>query len=465
MTELDDSFERLFDAAPDAMLIVDPEGRIRLANDRVDELFGYAPSELEGEHIEVLVPERLRDEHVAYRDGYFDEPIPRPMGAGLDLSAQRMDGSTFPIDISLSPVTAGDDVYALATVRDISEQQTLQRKYRSLLETMPDAVVVADSESGEITEVNEAATVLFDRNRADLVGSHQVLLHPAGQSERYRELFERHVEADHAIVSKFPDGADVLVETGDGTHIPVEINARVTQLDDRQVIVGVFRDISERRAQKRELERQLDRVETLIKILSHDLRGPLNVAEGYLEEVRETTDSPMLGEVHDAHQRMEAIIDDVVIMLRNAGNPEVEPVRLGPVATDCWSSIARDCYTLELVDDAVIEADPKQLAHVFENLFRNAVTHAGEDVTVRVGVLAVEEGFYVEDDGTGIPGEERADVFEPGFSTRPDGTGLGLIIVQEIAAFHDWDVAITESPAGGARFEVSNVDVLEVALE
>ncbi|MFB6120861.1 MAG: PAS domain S-box protein [Halobacteriaceae archaeon] len=457
------SFEALFDAAPDAMLLVGSDGRIRLANERTADLFGYDAATLEGEPIEILVPEDVREDHAELRNAYFDDPERRPMGAGLDLEGQREDGSTFRVDIGLSPVGEGA---VLATVRDISDRLSLRRKYRALLSTIPDAVVVTDVDSGEIVEVNDGASALFGRDRADLIGSHQTSLHPAGQEERYRDLFERRVAAGTAVFSSFPDGDDILVETADEQRVPVEINGRVARLDDHPVLIGVFRDVSERRAYQRDLERQLDRVETLANILSHDLRGPLNVAEGYLDRARtdEATVSESLDKVADAHDRMETIIDDVLTMLTETGEPDLGPVHLRETATECWSAVTGTDGTLVVRDDAVFEADRRQVRHVFENLFRNAVEHgadeSGSGVTVTVGVLDVASGIFVADDGPGIPPSDREAILDPGYTTRPGGTGLGLVIVAEVANAHGWDLSITESAAGGARFEFTGVSIL-----
>src|SRR6056297_1444771 len=103
-----------FNSSPDAILVVGPDGEIRRANDRATELFGYDQSELEGGSIERLVPLPERDDHPEKRDAYFDDPSARPMGAGLDLRARRKDGSTFPVDISLSPVAADGDPEVIA---------------------------------------------------------------------------------------------------------------------------------------------------------------------------------------------------------------------------------------------------------------------------------------------------------------------------------------------------------------
>ena len=101
-------------------------------------------------------------------------------------------------------------------------------------------------------------------------------------------------------------------------------------------------------------------------------------------------------------------------------------------------------------------ADPDRLVQVFENLLQNSVDHGGEGVTVRVGSL--ENGFYVEDDGPGVPEADRERMFEHGYTTRQDGMGYGLSIVRSIVDAHGWSIAVTESEDGGARFELTGVD-------
>jgi signal transduction histidine kinase len=128
------------------------------------------------------------------------------------------------------------------------------------------------------------------------------------------------------------------------------------------------------------------------------------------------------------------------------------------VADSAWSMVDAREATLDVEDDVRILAAPDRLQQLFENLFRNAVEHGGADVRVSVGALGDGTGFYVADDGAGIPEEERDHVLESGYTTNEDGTGFGLAIVADIADAHGWDVAVTESEAGGARFEIRGVE-------
>jgi len=459
MTASDLTSDRLaafFDSAPDAILVVDEDGRVVRANERVSDLFGYDPAELEGEKIERLVPRADREDHPSLRREYMEKPESRPMGAGLDLRARRKDGTTFPVDISLSPVEGDGQREVIAVVRDVSEQEKLRRKYRTLVEIAPDAVFLADADTREIVEVNQRAAELLGTSKDDLVGRDQTALHPAEDTERYRELFRRHLEEKQVTADRFENGDDLYVETDDGERVPVEISAQVTRLTEREVIVGLFRDVSKRQSYERDLHRQIDRLETLAHVLSHDLRNPLNVAMGGVATAKRTGDTAHLDRVERAHARIEEMVEDVLTMVRDGYDVEaVEPIDIGSLVEECWGHVETVDAELRVAGEGIVYADSRRIRNLFENLFRNAVEHAGHDVTVEVGVG--EDGFYVADDGPGIPPEDREDLFEPGWTTGGDNTGLGMNIVSEIATAHGWEVAVGESETGGARFEFTGV--------
>ncbi|GGL51173.1 receiver/sensor box histidine kinase [Halocalculus aciditolerans] len=242
---------------------------------------------------------------------------------------------------------------------------------------------------------------------------------------------------------------------------------------------------------ERELERQNDRLAKFAAVVSHDLRNPLQVADGYLPLARETGDDEYFDRVADALDRMTTLIEDLLTLARQGeAVSDFEHVDLADVVDDAWQSAGSPDATLNHDSDlGRIPCDPGRLQQLFENLFRNALEHAGDDVTLTVGRLRPEPpqpdntstdassspdtspsgeparagpspsgepartGFFVADDGPGVPEPERDRVFETGYTTGEDGTGFGLNIVKEIAAAHGWTVSLTESDAGGARFE------------
>jgi signal transduction histidine kinase len=238
--------------------------------------------------------------------------------------------------------------------------------------------------------------------------------------------------------------------------VPVEVSAQRVDAAGDDVVLAMLRDVSERRQYERELNHQIDRLERVAQVLSHDLRNPLNVAEGNVDLARETGELDRLEEAQSAHDRMRSIIEEALTMVRTGSEVEaVEPVDVEAFAADCWEHVATGDATLEVVAPGLVYADEDRLMHLFENLYRNSVEHGGEDVTVRVGID--DDAFFVEDDGPGIPPDQRESVFELGWTTEDDGSGLGLNIVADIAAAHDWTPEVGEGPDGGARFEFRNV--------
>jgi signal transduction histidine kinase len=153
---------------------------------------------------------------------------------------------------------------------------------------------------------------------------------------------------------------------------------------------------------------------------------------------------------------MNVLIDDLLTLAQEGETVgSTESIDLARLTERCWENVATGEATLTIASDRRIHADKSRLQQLLENLIRNAVEHSGEDVTVILGDLA--DGFYIEDNGPGIPEAERGDVFEVGNSTTDDGTGFGLSIVKQVAQSHDWEIHVTEGTEGGARFEITGI--------
>ena len=214
------------------------------------------------------------------------------------------------------------------------------------------------------------------------------------------------------------------------------------------------------RSREMELEQQNEQLEQFASVVSHDLRNPLNVAKGRLdlartalEDERNTDD---LDAVERAHDRMESLIGDLLTLARQGDAvDEMKSVDLGNLARECWQTVDSADAILVVETERTIRGDRSRIQQLLANLTRNAVEHGGDDVTVTVGDL--ENGFFVADDGPGIPESEREQVLEASYSTNSEGTGFGLAIVDRIVQAHGWDVHVTESDAGGARFEITGV--------
>ena len=216
------------------------------------------------------------------------------------------------------------------------------------------------------------------------------------------------------------------------------------------------RDITDQQEREERLRRQNERLDRFTSVVSHDLRNPLLVAGGRLELLKEDCDSEHIEDIEHALNRMDALIEDLLTLAQDENTAmEREAVELKTLVQTCWETVATQNASLEIETDRTVHADRNQLQQVFENLIRNAVDRGGSDVTITVGDL--DDGFYIADDGEGIPEDNLESIFDAGYSTATDGTGFGLSIVEQIVETHGWQIAVKESQAGGARFEISDV--------
>ena len=253
------------------------------------------------------------------------------------------------------------------------------------------------------------------------------------------------------------------------------------------IAFGLF-DVERRRTKRRgaELERQVDRLEEFASVVSHDLRSPLTVAKGNMELIgdNDAVDEELIAHVEFAHDRMSEIIEDSLALARGGNEvTDPEPVGIEELATQAWQTVGGDDKTLSVATEMQLDADPERLLRLLENLFRNAIEHGGDGddsddsgdpiaaglpddygddepsdsvldgLSITVGELTDGKGFYIADNGDGIPADEREDVFEAGVSSSGTGSGLGLAIVRRIAQAHGWTVSVTDADGGGARFE------------
>jgi PAS domain S-box-containing protein len=231
------------------------------------------------------------------------------------------------------------------------------------------------------------------------------------------------------------------------------------RLNDSETVEFVV-EITERKQYEQMLERQnvqLERLKKFTDALSHDLRSPLTVIGGRLRLYRESGEPKHLDAIERTTERMEQLVED---LLRVARSDQViedpDSTLIGDVLETAREGTLPESATCEYDSVQPLMADADRLVQVFENLLQNSVDHGGEGVTVRVGPL--ENGFYVADDGPGVPEADRERLFAHGYTTRRNGLGYGLSIVRSIVEAHGWTIAVTESEAGGARFEITGVD-------
>jgi len=359
------------------------------------------------------------------------------------------------IDFSMRPVfdEQGEVTLLIPEGRDITERKRRERelaeseaRYRSLAESFPNGAVFLFDETLEYQIVSGNGFSSIETSPDDLVGNTIYEVEP--YSEKVINTLESLMEA---ILDGHTDTTELIYED----HV-YKLRAAPIRDDDGEIIAGhyITQDITKQRHRERELQRQNERLESFASVISHDLRNPLNVVAGRIELAREECDSDHLSDAEAALKRAEALIDDVLTLAREGESVNAtDTVRIPDVVERCCRIVETGDATVKINTDQTIEADRSRLQQLFENLTRNAIEHGGRDVTVKVGDL--DDGFYVEDDGPGIPEEERNRVFESAYSTVEGNTGFGLAIVKEIVEAHGWDINVAESGSGGARFEIT----------
>ena len=483
----------LFDALPVGVLAEDDNRDVMAVNQQLYEFFEVSgsPSEAIGKDCEQFAS---KVSELVVDSTEFVEQINTVASEGEPIEEDeivRTNGQTF--ERSYQPIEfAGGDGH-LWVYYDATDRANQERRLKALNKTSQD--LMAAKTHDEICEIGTKAARdilglqlngihLYDENKSglvpmattdgltDLIGEPPVFT--CDDSIAWRVYNKRDALAlDNVLANSdrynpdTPIRSEIYLPIGD-YGILIGGSPESEQFDDQDIVLGeilagnintALEQVSQTQqlqARERELTRQNERLEEFSSVVSHDIRNPLTVAAGNLELAMEDGDNEYLKKVKHAHNRMEALVDDLLTLAQEgATTADVTPISLAELSEGCWQNVETSATTLNVTTDSIISADKNRLKQLFENLFRNAVEHGGETVTV--GTL--EDGFYVSDDGPGIPIDERDQVFKFGHSTSDSGTGFGLKIAEEIVETHGWEISVTEEKTGGARFEITGIEM------
>lgn len=457
----------IVESAPNAMLMIDADGKIRLVNKRVESLFGYDRQELIGQAIELLVPARLRAAHSSHVGVFGTAPQARAMGAGRDLFGQRKDGTEVPVEIGLNPIETKGGRFTLASIIDITERKRAEERFRVLVEAAPSAMIMVDSQ-GLIRLVNRQVEGVFGYTREELLGMPIQMLVPDRVRESHEVQMRRFSREKRAMAA----GREVLGLRKNGAEVPLDIGLTPIEMSDGLFALASVTDITERRRNEDELRRSNAELEQFAYIASHDLQEPLRMVASYTEllseryrgKLDEKADKYIYYAV-DGARRMQQLVADLLAYSRvgSQGKPLL-PVdasaALHSVLHVMDGSIRKaEAVVTEPQPLPKVLADEGQLRQLFQNLIGNAIKFRGAEaprVEVTWKIARDHYQFTVKDNGIGIDMQYAERVFQM-FQrlherTKYEGSGIGLAIVKRIVERHGGTIWFDSVPGSGTSF-------------
>ncbi len=463
----DAKYIRLLEAAPDAMVIVNREGSIVLANSQTENIFGYQRSEILGKPIEVLISS-------LQLSSYMEKPTIRPMGSGLSHTALRKDGTEFPVEFSLTPLeTVGDFLFIAVAIRDVTDRGRAEKKFRGLLEAAPDAIVIAD-DKGLIVLVNSQTEKLFGYPRDLILGQSFEMLIP--------QRFHSVIPATNYFVDPVarPMGLELYALHQDGTEFPVEISYSPLETETGVLVSAAIRDVSERKLFQESLEKANRLKSEFLANMSHELRTPLNGIIGFSEFLIDEKTGPLnpkqkeyLGDILTSGRHLLQLINDILDLAKvESGKMSLhnEAFSLSKAVSEVTSivnpSIKKKHLAFQISIDNPVDSvvlDLQKVKQILYNLLSNAVkfTEVGGKVDLRATLH--EKDFLrleVQDSGIGIKAEDIEKLFvefqqlEAGSDRRYQGTGLGLALTKSLVEMMNGTVEVESKPGSGSTFTV-----------
>ncbi|MFC4552535.1 PAS domain-containing protein [Halorussus sp. GCM10023401] len=436
-----------------AVALVDEDLHYRTVGGNPLDVADVTVEAIENRPVREALPPKLADELVPRYEAAME-------GESNSFEAEY-DDRTFEFHIVPVRDDDGNVFAALGMSQDVTKRKESERELERALDLLERTERIADVGGWEI-DVDTQDVFWTDH-------IFELLEVDADEEPPLDEALNMYHEEDQPIVEAAVEDA---LASGDSFDIEVRIHTDhsgirwlrlqgVPETVDGDVVSfrGAAQDITEQKERERELQERNDRLDSFASMLAHELRNPVTIGQIYSQQLPDETESDAVEYVTEAFDRIEDMIDVLLVLTQGReAIGERTPIHLADAAREAWDKVEAPEATLNIEFDYTTQADKTYVQHLFRNLFENAVEHGGSDVTITVGGLPT--GFFVADDGHGIPAGERDGVFEAGYTTAADqgGTGLGLAYVKELAEVYEWEYTVTESSTGGARVEFTNVD-------
>ena len=461
-------YQTLLDAAPDSIMMYGAAGTVTYVNQRVEELFGYSRAELMGQPVDLLIPERLRAERAKHRTRFFNTPASQALGSGGEYLCLHRDGHEFAVEASVRPLETPEGVLALAAIRDVTERKKAEMRFRNLLESAPDAMVIVNAE-GWIELANLQTEKLFGYTRRELVGQPVNLLVP--QSSHAALLTGQNGNGHGGNGAWFLDfsrrnpptrqmsaGLELVAIRKDGTEFPVEISLSPLEGPEGTSVTAAIRDVTERKLAAEQLAKKMtelrhsnEALEQFAHIASHDLQEPLRMVASYVQLLSRRYKGKLDADAEefiafavDGTQRMKRLIEDLLLYSRAGKNgPPVHELPSEMALQEALNNLhtaIEENHAL-ITYDALprVRAADSQLVQLFQNLVGNAIKYRAERTPeIHVSAQAGEREwvFSIADNGIGIEPRFYERVFEIFQRLHGrgeyEGTGIGLAICKRI---------------------------------
>jgi PAS domain S-box-containing protein len=492
----------LLEALPDAVVAVDPHGTIVQVNSQAQELFGYKRSKMVGQKVEMLVPESDRGQHHHHRESYSKTPKTRRMGANLDLYGRRSDGSEFPVEISLSPVSTDQGALVLSAIRDMSDRKKIAEELRraneelhrrtteqlgeyqarllSIIDSSEDAILSKDL-NGIITSWNKGAERIYGYAPDEVVGKNISLLIPSDRPDEIPEILRKIARGEKV---EHHESARI---TKDGRRLDVSVSVSPLR-NAGGTIVGasvIARDITAQKRSEAQL-RQAQKMEAIGRLaggVAHDFNNILGIINACAEFLRDRIDpaaepSLYVENIRKAIERGRSLTKQMLAFSRTSSiQPRVFDVndRLRDISKLLRPLMGDDVEILIVpkTTSAIVEVDPGQFDQIVVNLAVNArdAMPGGGKLILETSLVQFDETFTerqqsmaagkyvllaVSDTGTGMDGATVSRIFEPFFTTKEPGkgTGLGLATVYGIVKQSGGNILVYSEPGQGTTFKI-----------